>query len=199
MTPEGQNGGSYKLSLNGEGIKVDRVVDASTAAEILQLVMGGVPSSNRIEATSSKATRSSSRPRRKAKIGAAGDSKPKVRRKAGSSPGIVRDLSLRPKGKKAFADFAAEKAPKTHQEKQVVIVHWLRHEAGLTSGITPDHVNSCYLDAGWPRPNDLVNALHVTAARKGWLDTSTKDDITITTRGEDEVNHKLPRPAKKSK
>ena len=49
---------------------------------------------------------------------------------------------MRPSGKKPFKEFAAEKNPATHQQKQAVSV-WLRHEAGLTQGITPAHVNTC--------------------------------------------------------
>lgn len=195
-----QGGNSYKLSLTGAGIKVDRAVDASVASQILHLVLGDGQSpagpNGPSEPQSGTPTRSSRT--RKKTAATASDGKPKARRKA-ASPGIVKDLSMRPKGKKSFADFVAEKSPTTHQEKQTVIVHWLRHEAGMTSGVTPDHVNSCYVEAGWPRPSDLSNALAVTSTKKGWLDTSTTNDIKITTRGEDEVNHKLPRPAKKSK
>jgi hypothetical protein len=194
VTSEDQGGSTYKLSLSGDGIKVDRRVDGSVAAQILQLVIGGVPATAPTELRG-RTTARSSRARKTSAARGRGDPKPKGRRK-GASPGIVKDLSLRPRGKKSFADFVAEKKPATHQEKQVVIVHWLRHVAGMASGITPDHVNSCYLDAGWPRPSDLSNALAVTSTRKGWLDTSVTNDIRITTRGEDEVNHKLPRAAK---
>ena len=79
-----------------------------------------------------------------------------------------------------------------------MIVYWLREEAGISSGITVDHVNTCYAEANWARPADLRNALQVTAATKGWLDTSNMDDIRLTTRGEDELLHNLP-PKKKGR
>jgi hypothetical protein len=109
-------------------------------------------------------------------------------------------LSLRPKGKIAFADFIKEKQPKTHQEQQTAIVYWLRHEAGMSSGITVDHINTCYRAAGWRRPTDLLSSVMTnTAAKKGWLDTRDTDNITLTPPGEDMVVHDLPRkpPSKK--
>jgi len=105
---------------------------------------------------------------------------------------MVKDLSLRPKGKKAFADFVAEKQPSSHQQKQLVSVYWLAKEAGFSSGISVDHINTCYHGAGWRRPSDLRNALAVTAVRKGWLDTSDGSDIKLTVPGEDFVVHELP-------
>jgi len=107
------------------------------------------------------------------------------------------DLSLRPKGKKAFAEFVAEKQPGSHQQKQLVAVYWLAKEAGLAFGITVDHINTCYQGAGWKRPGNLRNSLAVTSVKKGWLDTSDGNDIKLTVPGEDFVLHELPPPQKK--
>ena len=87
--------------------------------------------------------------------------------------------------------------PSSHQQKQAVILYWLKHEAGLGTGITVDHVNTCYLDANWARPAELPNSLSVTANKKGWLDSRNFDDLKITTRGEDIVQHDLPPKGKK--
>lgn len=190
---DGESTPTFKVTIDGDGVKVARDVDAATATEILGLVMGGGSSPQR-PASSGRAGRSRSR---RTKPVASGQTAKTKRRS--SSPNVVRDLSLRPKGKTAFVDFADEKKPATHQQKQVVIVHWLRHEAGMSEGITTDHVNTCYLEANWPRPSDLSNALAVTSKRKGWLDTSDLSNIRVTTRGEDEVNHNLPpKPKKKA-
>ncbi len=89
-------------------------------------------------------------------------------------------------------DFADEKRPKTHQQKQAVIVYWLRDEAGLQQGITVDHINTCYQAAGWKRPKNLENSVVVTSMRKAWLDTSDLSNITLTVPGEDLVSHELP-------
>ncbi len=75
-------------------------------------------------------------------------------------------------------------------------VYWLEKEAGMSSGITADHINTCYKAAGWKRPSNLGNAVAVTSTRKGWLDTSDGGNIKLTVPGEDFVTHELP-PAEK--
>jgi hypothetical protein len=185
---------SFKVKLTGNGFNVDTTTDAHTAREIMSLLLGGSSS-----AASSPQPGSTRKPARKQRKGAAANAtagtKTSSKRRSGS-PSIVRDLSMHPKGKKSFADFAAEKRPKSHSEKQTVAVAWLRSEGGMDSGITVDHVNTCYVDAKWPRPAMFENALQTTASRKGWLDTSDMNDIKLTIPGEDEVEHKLPSPVK---
>jgi hypothetical protein len=185
---------SYKVTIDGDGVKVSKEIDAETATEILAIVMGGGSPSRASHARASKSARS--RRPRASKAKSDSTAPRRAKRKTGS-PGVVKDLSMRPKGKKAFMDFVAEKQPATHQQKQAVALYWLRHEAGMSSGITSDHVNTCYLEADWPRPANLDNAMQVTAKVKGWFDTSDMANIQLTTRGEDEVKHKLPPPPKK--
>jgi hypothetical protein len=185
----------FKLTLKGPGVTIETDVDVTTATEVAALAMGGSTAIT----TTGASQRTAGPRRRRTGAGSSGtgpEPKTRTRRKSGA-PGIVKDLSLRPNGKAAFAAFAAEKKPKTNEQKSVLSAYWLRHEAGLTSGITVDHINTCYVEANWPRPTDLANSLAVTAKRKGWLDTSNLSDIKITTRGEDEVRHKLPPPPKK--
>jgi hypothetical protein len=104
----------------------------------------------------------------------------------------VKDLSLRPSDKPSFSDFAAEKQPQNHYEKQAVAVYWLDKIVGVPSGITVDHINTCYLGAKWKRPTNFDNSLQITATRKGWIDTSDGSHIQITVPGEDLVVHDLP-------
>jgi hypothetical protein len=188
----------FALSLEGDGLSFARQVDETVAFEVMRIAMGGTPSSivgGGGSSTNTGSTGSAQKPRGRAKKGSTkATAGPK--RRAGSV-GLVGDLSLRPAGKKAFADFAAEKQPSAHAHKQAVIVYWLQKEAGVP-GITVEHVNTCYDEAGWPRPNDLRNNLSLTASRKKWIDTSDQSDIKITTRGEDEVRHALP-PTKAKK
>jgi hypothetical protein len=180
---------AYRLTLSGAGISIDKEVDAAVAAEIVTLALGAAPSTG--TPSMRRHPDKAQRQRRASRTKGPDASKRTGRRRSGS-PGVVKDLSLRPPGKTPFIDFAAKKQPKTHQQKQAVIAYWLRHDGGLTSGISPDHVNTCYVEAGWPRPADLANNLQVTAGQKGWLDTSEMVNIRITMRGEDEVRHNLP-------
>lgn len=161
--------------------------------------MGGDPAHTPIDSSGKAEARTAKKPRTRGTKAPDGEGavKPKRRRRSGG-PGIVKDLSLRPSGKTSFVTFAKEKKPRTHAEKQAVIVYWLQHEAGMSKGITPAHINTCYQEAGWPRPTDLVANLYLTAHRKGWLDTSDIENIIVPTRGEDLVQHSLP-PAAKEK
>lgn len=184
---------TYKVSVEGEGVSINREIDAETAMAVIELVVAG--GSNAVEPASKRAT-GAPRKRRKARHnGGDGARARKGKRRRSASPGIAKDLSLRPKSKVSFADFVAEKSPNSHYEKQVVIVAWLTDEAQL-SEIGIDHINTCYQAAGWKRPKDLENNLQITASRKGWLDTNDMSNITITIPGEDFVKHELPPKAK---
>jgi hypothetical protein len=187
----GSEATAYKLTLTGAGVEVNKEVDGATAMKIVALALG----TDMPTGVQPRATTTTSKRRGAKRTKAPGEAGAKRSRRKGSHA-VVKDLSLRPEGRTAFLDFANEKQPKTHQQKQAVAVVWLRDEAGLASGITADHVNTCYVEAGWPRPADLSNNLQVTAGQKGWLDTRDMTNIKITTRGEDEVRHNLPKTAK---
>lgn len=176
-------GGGFTLKLNGSGVSIDKEVDSETAQQIVSLVIGGRSSRSKKGRKSARPTRSSESVKGK---------RPGGSKRKRTSLGTVKDLGFWPEGKSAFEDVVAERKPTTHQERIVVAVHWLRNEAGLESGITASHLNSCYRNAGWRRPSDLKNALATTAAKKGWLDTSDMDNITLTASGEDYVEHELP-------
>jgi hypothetical protein len=182
-------GETYKLTLDGAGVQIAKSIDGNTAASVIALVMGGVGMAVQAPPIGQQLRGGAAASRRRAKRKTDG-----APPKAGRSPslGIAKDLSLRPRGKKAFVDFVSEKQPKTHAEKHAVIVFWLRHEAGYDSGIGIEHVNSCYQGVGWKRPRDLRNSLALTSSRKGWVDTSDLANIGLTTPGEDYVIHDLP-------
>jgi hypothetical protein len=175
----------YKLSLTGNGVSIDRELDNATALAIVELVIGGVKAH-------SPSTGSSARPKAKSKRPASKGKSAKDGRRKSISPTIVRDLSLRPKGKPSFVDFAQEKQPSNHFERQAVAIYWLTKVAGIQEGITVDHVNTCYLAAKWKRPAGFENNLRLTATRKGWIDTNDGANIRITVSGEDLVLHDLP-------
>ena len=173
---------TFSIILDGDGVKVKKSLDQETARRVITLIMGGE--------TPDPAPLSQNPPRRRPKKKASAKGGKSAKRRQ-ASVGVVKDLSLRPKGKEAFADFAEGKKPKTHMEKQAVAVFWLQHVAGAKE-ISVDHINTCYLNAKWKRPKDLPNNLAVTSIRKGWLDTSDMSNIQLTVPGEDLVNHELP-------
>jgi hypothetical protein len=109
----------------------------------------------------------------------------------------VRDLNLRPNDKQSFKDFVAAKSPETNDERNALSIYWLTRIADL-SGITVDHVYTCFKEAKWKVPPNLANSLAVTANRKGWINTEDTQDLQVIVRGENLVEHDLPRQGKSS-
>jgi len=188
---EALEGSSYKLLLTGDGISIDRELDTPTALAVVELVMGGPAA----KPEARPASGSSGTKRRRQSKRSKEDGTPRKARGRTGSPSMVRDLSLRPKGKQAFMEFVEEKQPRNHFEKQAVVVYWLAKIASMQEGITVDHVNTCYVTAKWKRPARFEANLSLTAARKGWIDTSDGSNIRITVSGEDFVVHDLPTTA----
>jgi hypothetical protein len=119
----------------------------------------------------------------------------KTRRRSG--PSQVRDLDLAPPGKKSFKDFVAEKQPKGQNDRNVVSVYFLIEELGMTTPVTMDHVYTCYRDRLWRAPSDMANSLAITASRRRFIDTADLDDIKLTPRGRNHVEHDLPKKKEK--
>ena len=125
------------------------------------------------------------------------EGKPASRKRRSSTPTFVRDLDLRPKEKQSFKDFAATKSPESNHERSAVSVYWLTQIADV-SGVTIDHVYTCYKEANWKVPPNLANSLAVTANKKGWLNTEDMQNLRVTVPGENLVEHDLPRKGKSS-
>ncbi|QDU58801.1 hypothetical protein [Aeoliella mucimassa] len=104
---------------------------------------------------------------------------------------IVKDLDLKPEGNTAFREFIEEKQPKDQQAFIACAVYYLDNVLG-TEGISPDHIFTCFKDAGRRTPADLPQAIRNIANRKGWVDSRKQNDITITNIGENFVEHDLP-------
>ena len=112
---------------------------------------------------------------------------------------FLRDLDLRPQGKKSFSDFAAEKNPISNEDKYAVAVYYLQHILEI-SEINADHVGTIFrLTEGWREPSDVKAALRVASARKGTIDTSNPLAIRTTPHGRNFVEHDLPAPTKTKK
>ena len=119
----------------------------------------------------------------------------KKRKKTGRKPSkpnvtILKGLNLKPSGKKSFSDFTKEKKPSSNREKIIVAIYYLHHELNH-SPIDPNAVYTCFKHMGWRVPSNIENELFWLASQRGWLDTSNKHDIKITTHGENFVEHDL--------
>lgn len=111
---------------------------------------------------------------------------------------IIKDLDLSAKNQGgSLRDFFAEKAPSSGMERATVFVYYLDKIANI-SGVAPDHIYTCYKEVGVPVPKALKQSLLDTASRKGSIDTSDPNNISLTTVGENMVEYDLP-PKKETK
>lgn len=119
-------------------------------------------------------------------------------RKRKATASIDKDLNLQRKGKQAFAKFVEEKKPTSNLERCLLSVYYLLRIVDLDT-CTASHVYTCFKDRKWRVPPVLPAALHETASRHGWLDTSNIGNICLTTLGENYVEHDLPKKDRKRK
>jgi hypothetical protein len=103
---------------------------------------------------------------------------------------LLKDLDLYSPNPK-LADFAAGKSPSSVVEKCVVLVYWFVHH-GNTAPVTIDMVYTGFKDRNWPVPSDLANTLQ-QAGSKSLLDSRDRQNLSLTTKGENLVDHDLPR------
>ncbi|TPI44959.1 MULTISPECIES: hypothetical protein [unclassified Mesorhizobium] len=112
---------------------------------------------------------------------------------------FLRELDLRPEGKKSFFDFVSEKAPQTNEDKFAVAVYYLEQTLELPA-VTADHVGTAFrMVPEWREPSDVKASLRVASSRKGTIVTTDMDNIRITPHGRNFVDHDLPQPAKAAK
>lgn len=116
--------------------------------------------------------------------------------KTKTSLSILKDLNLKPNGKKSFSEFTSETKPVSNHDKSIVAVYYMQHTLGITE-ITASHVYTCFKMAGWRMPYDLENELQWVASQKGWLNTSSMSKIHTTTHGDNYIEHDLPKKSSK--
>lgn len=74
-------------------------------------------------------------------------------------------------------------------QKVTVAVYWLSREA-LVPEVSIDQVYTAFKTMEWPIPNDLANT-DQQAGTKNYVDSKNRDNITVTTHGENLVEHEL--------
>jgi hypothetical protein len=101
------------------------------------------------------------------------------------------DLSIR-EHDQSLKDFFLEKSPKSALETNAVFVYYLQKLAGVRN-ITINHIYTCYKDVKVKVPGALRQSVIDTSFKKGWIDTKSLEDITISIQGENLVEHDLPK------
>ncbi len=95
---------------------------------------------------------------------------------------LIKELDLSGNEKQpSLKDFYSEYRLRNNDERNLLFVYYLKIKREI-EGVTTDHVYTCYDELRLRIPANLHNALAVTAHR-GWLDTSSLEDIQLTTKG----------------
>jgi hypothetical protein len=107
-------------------------------------------------------------------------------------PKIIKNLDLSGKGKKfSLKDFYEQYSPKSNFEKNLVFCYYLQQVIEHTP-ITVDHVFTCYRHIkGIKPPKALAQSLLDTAHHKGWIDTSSLENIEVSIAGINHLEHDL--------
>lgn len=117
----------------------------------------------------------------------------KRKTRASKKPGrysLNRDINLYAEGNKpSLEDFIKGYAASSNQHRYLLIAHYLKEIKGV-SKVGVDEVYTCLKKLGVKIPN-IEQGLRDTASIKGWLDTSSSDDISITVAGENAIEHEL--------
>jgi hypothetical protein len=112
---------------------------------------------------------------------------------------IVKDLILSTKdGKQSLKDFYSTKSPSNAMERSTVFVYYLQKIADIKN-IGVNHIYTCYKDVNEKVPGALRQSLLDTSSRKGWIDTKSMENITISTHGENLVEYEIPSKNEKGK
>ena len=128
-----------------------------------------------------------------------GADKARTSKARSKNPQIVGDLDLSGKGAKiSLRDFYARYQPANNFENNLVFVYHLKQELKIKT-VSVDHVFTCYRNIPKLKlPEALAQSVLDTKNRKGWIDTSSLDDIQLNMSGINYLEHDMKK-AEKSK
>lgn len=107
---------------------------------------------------------------------------------------IVKDLVLTAEGDKpSLKEFCSQTNPRSNYEHNAVFSYYLL-KVQEKKPIGVNDIYTCYKEVRKRVPIIAVSLSETS--RKGWLDTSDMSDIKITPRGENFVEHDLPKVKK---
>lgn len=116
----------------------------------------------------------------------------RTRRKKKETYSIVKDLNLYGDDLlPSLKEFYEGYDPQTNYERNLVFVSYLK-TINSDMEVTLDHIYSCYSHLDGVRiPVALYQSLAETSSDKGWLDTTSMNNITITIPGQNHLDHEL--------
>ena len=107
-----------------------------------------------------------------------------------NSYSIVGSLNLYPLDKESLKSFIGQFNVSNGFQYNLLFVYYLQKVIDVTN-INANFIYTCYKDIGAKIPNNLYQNLVDTKNKKGWIDTSDMNNITVTISGENCVEQDL--------
>lgn len=103
---------------------------------------------------------------------------------------IIGSLNLNPSEKESLKFFIGQHKASNGFQYNLLFVYYLQ-KIICESNINSNHIYTCYKNVGVKVPNNLYQNLVDTKNKKGWIDTSDMNNITITISGENYVEQDM--------
>jgi len=125
--------------------------------------------------------------------------KPKSKSSTNNSGTLLKDLDLTGSGGiESLRDFYSKYEASSNFERNLVFVYYLQNIKELVE-ININHVFTCYRNIpDLKAPGNLKQSIFDSAFKKGWLDTSNMESITVPISGINHLEHDLPKKAEES-
>lgn len=102
---------------------------------------------------------------------------------------LITSLNLLSGGSESLRDYFAKFETRTNFDYNIVILNYLKNIL-QEDNVGVNHIYTCYKHLGLKIPN-IKQSLHDTKNRKGWIETSDSNDLTVTVAGENYLDHEI--------
>lgn len=118
----------------------------------------------------------------------------KSKKKAGESPTLDKDLDLSGKGKnESLKSFYGKYEANSFPDKNLIFIYYLEKILDIKK-INQNQVFTCYREVNSKIPIAFRQSLLDTSGpKKGWIEASDNDNLTVTTRGLNYIEHEFPK------
>jgi hypothetical protein len=96
------------------------------------------------------------------------------------------NINFFPDGKTSLGDFFNKYTPSSDNERNLIFVYYLQEIIGI-SGITLDHIYTCYDALDLRISENLPQTIRNTKSKKGWIETEDTNNIRITVKGTNQI------------
>ncbi len=115
----------------------------------------------------------------------------KVKPTSNQSYSLVTSLNLVSKAKMPLKEYFSQFETKSNFDNNIVILTYLKNEL-KEENVSVNHIYTCYKHLNIKIPS-IKQSLFDTKNRKGWIETSNIDDLSITVSGENYIDHEIIR------